>query len=425
MASDKATLKFKTQFHSWELNSLELPVEIRKEDSRLFTRTLTSKRIEVPAGSYFVSTRLPAGQQLEDFVTLQPGEIRVIELRPDKLDESPSENLEVQHFLRRAIGASNSQTETFGPDILSPNFKGVDPESFDVPYSGTRGLNTPQSSSTPVRIEFHWYSGNTLAEEPDIKEVSVQEWISQFTGPMNVEIPNEVKAERECVTCQLQQPGRPIVNVRIPISPSGNDPTISILVPEPEAPSFRVGIRLAHETADLLTRYLRRGMYSEAGESISSDTMTGEYLLRNKTTDPIAAAVGSYTILKIGKLDALHEWTANLMNLFKWLPDGAAIRGEHVARRGEHLEACRAFLLLEQRGLPIFTEGLSYALDRLRVYSSSFSAMPELSLEERESTKHLLKRLERFTPFVDFDRTYVTYTGIDSVNPGLKGLKKS
>src|SRR2546423_15128052 len=97
----------------------------------------------------------------------------------------------------------------------------------------------------------------------------------------------------------------------------------------------------------------------------TSPELDAEELLEDKQQDPIAAAVGGYALLRFSALERLHDWTANLHSWFEWLPDGAAIRGEHLARMGQHDEALDAFLTLPSRGLPLFSDGLAYAVNRL------------------------------------------------------------
>jgi hypothetical protein len=102
---------------------------------------------------------------------------------------------------------------------------------------------------------------------------------------------------------------------------------------------------------------------------LRSRALTAEQLLVEKNLDPIAACVGAYTLLELGNLEGLHNWTANLMDRFPQVPDGAAIRAEHLARLGKHDEAADAFLALKRRGLPVFLDGVSFVASRLNLYA--------------------------------------------------------
>jgi hypothetical protein len=124
--------------------------------------------------------------------------------------------------------------------------------------------------------------------------------------------------------------------------------------------------------------------------------------------------------LRFGKLDYLHEWTANLKDWFTWLPDGTAIRGEHLARLGRHDEALDVFIELAARGLPLFSDGLSYVIDRLRFYNTL--GEKEFKADRLAQAKQLLENLQRFVPYVDFRKPILTYTGIDPSHPDGEAL---
>jgi hypothetical protein len=132
-------------------------------------------------------------------------------------------------------------------------------------------------------------------------------------------------------------------------------------------------------------------------------------LLQGKMNDPIAAAVGAYALLRFADLTRLHDWTKNLCDWFPWLPDSAAIRAEHLARSGDHAAAIEIFLSLRERGVPMFTDGLSYALDRLRLYTDTWRN--ELDAGQRDRLDWLFDHLKRLAPAVDFGSPVLRLVG--------------
>jgi len=119
-------------------------------------------------------------------------------------------------------------------------------------------------------------------------------------------------------------------------------------------------------------------------------------------------------LLAYGDLDRMHDWPGNLADWFGWLPDGTAIEGERLARLGHHAEALDRFLELGQRGLPIFTDGLSLAASRLRHYAGSG--------QKRIHAKHtaaraLAQRLESWLVYADFGAFTVTLRAADLGDP--------
>jgi hypothetical protein len=117
--------------------------------------------------------------------------------------------------------------------------------------------------------------------------------------------------------------------------------------------------------------------------------------------DPIAAAVGAYALFAICRTRPPPRLDREPLQLFQRLPDGAAIRAEHLARLGAHDDAVDTFLKLLDRGLPLFTDGLAYALDRLRLYRDT-GAYERLDAKRAQRASILFDELIRLAPNVDF-----------------------
>lgn len=88
------------------------------------------------------------------------------------------------------------------------------------------------------------------------------------------------------------------------------------------------------------------------------------------------------------------------------MADAAAIRGEHLARLGEHAQALELFVALSDRGLPAFTDGLCYALDRLRLYLE----VGDFDLATLERAGPVFDVLKRLAPIVDYGKPVLTMT---------------
>src|SRR5262249_48326401 len=110
-AEGKLNVEF--QFHSSELQSADLPVEVLTQNMRLAGSGLASTIGErlFPAGTYFVSATLPAGQQLVDRVVIPAGGAGRVVLSPDPSEASPHESEEVARFFRRPGPAQSQGTE--------------------------------------------------------------------------------------------------------------------------------------------------------------------------------------------------------------------------------------------------------------------------------------------------------------------------
>src|SRR3954471_7585975 len=101
--------------------------------------------------------------------------------------------------------------------------------------------------------------------------------------------------------------------------------------------------------------YINRGQVVDAAMLSAGVAPSAEEALMRKRDDPVAAAAGAFSLLALGELDRLHDWTANLHDWFRWLPDASIARAEHLALSGQHQKAVRTLLRLRVQGLPCLT----------------------------------------------------------------------
>lgn len=429
-------LEFQLNFKSYELLGLDLPVEVRRPNMSLVARTLSSQLLEVEPGDYFVVAVLPAGQEMSNFVKVGEGKTEKVILSPEPEDESPHESHELSHyFLKRPAPKPPARKEPLKYSKIRPrrrrgNIRGglkdrsaggekssILPElaaelapdrvpTFESGW-GEEEVESHGAGAAELKPRLRVFAGNVLLgalepadflltsprQDPAVVQVLVKgqnlplltQFLRQGARPLNFALPAWVQS-----TC----------SVVFKRGPGG--------IADPE-------VQLAHHVADLLLRYQEQSLFEQAVTATQSSAMNAKELLRDKAGEPIAAAVGAYALLRLGSLELLHNWTENLMNLFTWLPDGVAIRGEHLARLGDHDAALDVFLGLSSRGLPLFSEGLSYVTKRLRLYDSI--GEKEFDADKLEAGRGLLADLQRFVPYVDFGSPILTYTGLDPTKP--------
>jgi hypothetical protein len=138
-----------------------------------------------------------------------------------------------------------------------------------------------------------------------------------------------------------------------------------------------VRVKTSDPTADAIAGYMVRGdLYSAS--SMSDWASKAENMLENKRRDPFAACVGAYLLLRLRRLELLHEWTENLRSLFPWLADPHIIRAWHLiyARRDETAIRNLFAQCLDQH-LPVFSEGLRLLSDGVRLLGGDADAAVE------------------------------------------------
>lgn len=381
-------LRFRCHFESWELREMTLPVEVRKSNLALVVQGVTSQPVQVEAGTYHVTARLPTGQELYSPVTVGERGSFVVDLYPEAEEKSPHEGEEVQRYIhgRKAFaGRIKAELESLG--------------------------------EAQAHAALRLFRGNLLKGA-----VKSEDSLAAFE-PLPPPAPGtallRLQADPPSLV-QLLQPGAPPTNTLLPARPGES---AAIRLERREDGRLVLDVQLNNLMADALLRYYARGLVAQADNLTANDSpaLLSEDLLYGKVADPLAACVGAYTLLRLGDITRLHEWSENLKNWFGWLPDGAAIRAEHLARRGDHEEALKALLELPARGAPFFSDGLSFAVNRLRTYVELGKS--DEPFERRPEAEQLLASLRPFAAYADFRNPVLTFTGLDPAAPDDRPLE--
>jgi hypothetical protein len=300
-----------------------------------------------------------------------------------------------------------------------------------------------EGEKTPVNIDVHALSGHESLERsavlrplirdettPGLEgETFVKAWVRRWHRvdgqPWSAIAFDGSNRHRDAQTVrysfqldrapQLLQLGGPNVAWRFVALPPGAQVDVTI-TPRLDG-DLAISVTTQSEQAEALLGYLRSGAIEDAD-------VIAETLLARKMGDPIAAAIGGYYLLRVGRLARLADWGGNLSAWFPWLADGPVINGWqhlHAGRRGDgdlesEFRAARSeFLLAVERGLPVYTEGLRLLFDGLRLVSEDADS-------HDEEVTQALDRVEPFAQAADWSAATVTYGGEDPAEPSVSRL---
>jgi hypothetical protein len=349
------------------------PIEVRRSNMSLVGRAVASGQIAVAPGTYFVTMRLPDGGEMTRHVDVTGAER---EIAVDLAEDAGALNAPVAPPPMDAGGSAGAGPR-FLPelDILGP-----------PPRHRSRAAPAP---------EIELWQGNALdgrvarLERPPLTPIEGVATISGTDHPQ--------------FACLTVGP-----SVRWFALPAWGESACDIAERVVDG-TADLDIVLEHAQANLLLQLRSKGQVADAETATRSASLTSERLLRDKRRDPIAAVVSAYTLLRFNDLERLHDWTSNLFNAFPALPDGAVILGEHLGRNGEHAHALPALLKLRERGLPIFSEGIVLAMDRLTLYARYGGDVFDAA--QREAAEALAAKLGRFAELADFSRQTTVLKG--------------
>jgi hypothetical protein len=377
-----------------------LSVEILDRKLTRKGTTTLSKPVSLEAGRYIAQATLPDGQVLSTSFDVSPDSEPVAHLLPD--EDATKASFEV-----RAVEA------------------GASPESVRAGVSAPQEMPAKESLATDTRGvivaapkgRYRLLAGNDLngglhPVGDGWQPVAANELIFVTGG-------------EKPLTIQFQCGSRTL-NMLVPLNP-GETGSIAWhwqngrIQPDVTFPNPDVVTLLGHAVA---------GRIAEAAKCIGEDTPIAKKQLRPDPEHPVCAVICAYILLRTNQIERLKNWTQHLADGSPWLPDSLLVLAEYLARSGDHEAASRALLKLADRGLPLFSSGLSYAVDRLSVYKSLSS--PAAASETPSATPaaeppaeasypltvpitwtreagRLLTRLRGVASRTDFDRTVMTY----------------
>ena len=359
-----------------------LPIEVRGSNRKLVGRYDAGDKVDVEPGSYYISVRLPSGEELTDWVDVVSGRTVVAELSPDD-DDGGDES--------QFVFSANLQA----PPVQRPAEGYVTPESF-VRLQSQRAIDPTQ----PIGVQL-WSGTIGKYKLQDASALTV----NTKRGLTSVVVPPVGGTDQ--LLLQLIIANRAGTVLVLPRRPGG---------PEVKAVIAQCGDELAfdahldNELADVMIRDTTEVKRTQR----VAQAMDMRGLLNAKVADPIAAAAGAVALLGIDQAERVHDWLRNLADYFAWLPDAAALAAEACAREGKHDQAIELLMMLEHRGVPLFSDSLGFALDRLGRYARHKTFRHAADMER------VLVRLRPFGGYRLSGRALTTFRALDPNEPSDK-----
>jgi hypothetical protein len=155
-----------------------------------------------------------------------------------------------------------------------------------------------------------------------------------------------------------------VVEVSLPLNPNGAYPLTSCRI-NVDTSGSRPVLRMAFAPGRLVTR-LVDGLVRHSAQALGREILDqATSLLLTKYADPAGAALGGLTLHRMGTLSKRRDWVENLVRDFPWLTDARVLLAA-LLRDGSPDERERGFELLITPHRPMYTDGLSLAVDLLR-----------------------------------------------------------
>lgn len=383
----------------------DFPLVIRKSNFQLQGYSRTDGTIVLDPGLYIIEAVKPDGEIESEIVDLKTGDAKELKLTftPEKNIENKKELLEEESeerfedlLMMTAPKNRSSDVDTKASATFRP-FPGDAYGSLRNTKASTtfrpRQINKkfiPKKEAITVKI----LSFNEKGWQEE-RELSGAENFNRETTDSSDHIRIDIDALEYLQILEVSRNRDKPTNLLLPIQKNSMIERCTV-----EIVDNGVDLKLSCSFEDskrttLMFDYLSSNSLEEAAGLAEE----AEGMLYSKMSNPIGAVIGGYILLRIGAVEQMHDWPKNLYEWFPRLSDGAIIAGELEARRGNDREAIDLFLGAYKRGLPIFREGLSLLVARLRLYMlyEKELLINETKQKEIELAYSYLAKLAMFT----------------------------
>lgn len=351
-----------------------LPVRIRDLDGTIVVEGLSGRPIDVPEGSYYVGALMPDGYEV---VADEP--VRVT-----------------------AGGAVDAVLRGFAPELTV-----------------TAAAAPPQMAgdAAPMRrLAARLWSGDllqhldTAAAAPDGGEEIALEALHALTINRRFGEDEALLVEHdgtrtihvlpldECVACV----GEPEEARAIAVTAVEGSAGLDLRFTSPIS-----------EDTNAFIEFIDHGLLSES-RAISTDlVMRGEQAMMEPQASLLRAVLGAYVLLRANECEGLDAWIEQLILAAPEMPDAYALQAETLARLGEHEGAVDALRRSLDRPCPWFRSGVSYLLERFRLYLDVHGEPSvKFQLAERDLKRFADRKraLERAATHLDTRKVFTTFT---------------
>lgn len=377
--------------------ALAVPVEIRSADSALVARgtvdALDQATEGLKAGEYHVGVTLPSGEKIVQSVTIGKTLEGGIESLRGLVTEWPAIR---EHVTTRVT------------DALAATVTAVDAEDqAELVLAGgaraTRGaVQAVKSHRTALRTVGLLEGSGVKASMASVRRIKAN----------GQDVIVERPAGAAAVTVQITDPNVPPFNVVVP-------PGATLTIGTETDGELSVSLSTGLACADDLLRF--RGEQRLDDVTAVLDSLGPASVQRHSETQLAGALVIAYGLLRSANIDQMREVAQHLLVARPDDPDVLAIGGEVWARDGNHVAAMRCFLDALTYGLPAFSYGLNYCVERLRLYTVAEIMVDEHQRGEldrlSERCKAQYRVVQGFALKMDFEAAVTGYSGYDPSNP--------
>ncbi len=348
-----------------------LPVRVRNARGEIVSTGVTGTPIPVPVGSYYVTILVPDGREVgvDRRVRAVPPEAAAASA---PLPAPPLAPLEAD-MPESDMSAEMVRTRIWSGDWLDEL---------------ARGLSAAEAGSGPYISLSN--APTVIPQEDGSDRLLIMTLEDRYRCTI---LPYD-----ECIVCLDESSKARAISATVTNSPEG--------------PVIDYRSTVSDETNGLLG-FVESGVLTNMVAVTEDQVRRGEAALIGQGASSLRAVTGAYILLRANALEGVEDWLNRLEHLAASLPDLWPLRLELYARQGDHERAVQALIAAIASGrCPWFRAGLSYMLERLRLYidvTENGAAPFNLGRRDYLSFKAARDGLERLMPMMLTSRYIATF----------------
>lgn len=286
---------------------------------------------------------------------------------------------------------------------------------------------TEENAAEPSAVQPFWVRFQKLTDwQTSHLEPSLSFSSEQIHDRAVLSITNPLAS---VVFAQIAGSSGPVLNVALP--PAGVRPSQCQLVVSFDADGPQAYVRLSTDWANAAMQYMSKGYYDEARDLVEagrarSDDRPSVFqrmakYISSRFDDPSAALVPRYLSLRIGEDTVLNTIGDSMLDVLQpKIPDGRIISAEAAARRQQYEVSAFHLNAIPAGALPLFTEGFSLLVHRLRELRNLEPDAPAERLPdaaELEKLRILMRTLSKWALHINLNCPTLTFKGINPAVP--------
>jgi len=359
------------------LGNRPVPMSIWDKSLRLLGQAKTETQLSLDTGDYFMRVTMPDGTDEISAVQVTPGTVQ-------------------EHVMAWQPQRPTAAYQSEQARVLKKRFVVVGGE----PEYG-------------YFIRFLTFSGGQWKTAPVAPDYEVRD-CSLISGAVTSTLLVYARQLGTTYFMELRKAGGQPETIAAPIATNEFPLPCQYLVVDDGDSVHVTGTPISRDSGPIVYEY----MNNDALQEVTEVMRNAEELLADKERNPIEAALGGYALLRIGDLEMLHDWPKHLEEWFPWLPDGAIIAGEFEARQRRYIDAITSLVEAVNRGLPVFTEGYSTLMSRLRqyrIYGEKLLGEKARDVNLNNQISAAWERIQKWSLAVDYSALLLTLKGVSLV----------